>query len=145
VSTLIAQLPAPTQTLRPFVARPRADAAAARRAIGLARAFAREHRIQADLADRLAIVLEEWTVNVVEHGAPPVGSRIMLRLERAGGGARLTASDAGAPFDPRTPLFEEPNIERGGGAGLALIRAWTRVRSYRRRGGRNHVVLEIGL
>jgi len=84
-------------------------------------------------------------VNVVEHGAPPVGSRIMLRLERAGGGARLTASDAGAPFDPRTPLFEEPNIERGGGAGLALIRAWTRVRSYRRRGGRNHVILEIGL
>lgn len=141
---VITQLAAPTQTLRPFVARPRADAAAVRRAIQLARSFADAHGLPSDLADRLAIIVEEWTLNVVEHGAPPRGSRIILRLETALGGVRVAASDAGAPFDPRSIRFEGPNPERGGGAGLALILAWTRVASYRRSGGRNRVVLEIG-
>ncbi|HET6971176.1 MAG TPA: ATP-binding protein, partial [Phenylobacterium sp.] len=79
------------------------------------------------------------------HGACAPGSRIELGLERDGGLVRLTASDAGVAFDPRTAHFEGPNPERGGGAGLALIAAWCRVAAYRRRGGRNHLVFEMAL
>lgn len=109
----------------------------------MARDFAAAHALSADLADRLAIVLEEWTLNVIEHGDPAPNSRIELKLERAGSTIRLTASDAGAAFDPREARFEGPNAERGGGAGLALVMAWTHVASVRRSGGRNRVVLEL--
>jgi anti-sigma regulatory factor (Ser/Thr protein kinase) len=67
----------------------------------------------------------------------------MLRLERADGRARLAVSDAGAAFDPRAPSFEGPNLERGGGAGLELVRAWAELADYRRRRGRNRVVLLV--
>jgi anti-sigma regulatory factor (Ser/Thr protein kinase) len=90
-------------------------------------------------------VVEEWVGNVVEHGAVAPGSRIELALEQGAGLVRLTLSDGGAPFDPRAASFEGPNLERGGGAGLALIAAWTRVADYRRRGGRNRLVLEMPL
>lgn len=91
------------------------------------------------------IVVEEWVSNVVEHGAPPVGSRIALRLEHTDAHIRLTMSDAGQAFDPRDAAFEGPNLVRGGGAGLELIRAWSRISAYRRQRGRNRLVLEIPL
>jgi anti-sigma regulatory factor (Ser/Thr protein kinase) len=113
------------------------------RALAAARAFAEEAAVGADAADRLAIIVEEWVINVVEHGAAAPGSLIVLRLERRGGIVRLTASDAGVPFDPRAANFEGPDLDRGGGAGLALIRAWSRIASHARRGGRNRLVLEM--
>lgn len=91
------------------------------------------------------IVVEEWVANVVEHGAPPGGSRIGLRLARGSGGVRITLTDAGRPFDPRQEAFKGPNLERGGGAGLELLRAWSRVAGYGRRAGRNRLVLEVPL
>lgn len=115
-----------------------ARADAVRRAIAAARRFTGE----GEAGDQLAIVTEEWVANVVEHGAPAAGSLIVLRFEPVSGGVRLCASDAGVAFDPTVGEAPEPNLERGGGAGLALIRAWCRVR-YRRRRGRNHVTLEL--
>jgi anti-sigma regulatory factor (Ser/Thr protein kinase) len=113
------------------------------RALRLAWRFADQAGLGAEAGDRLAIVVEEWVSNVVEHGGPPTEGRIVLSLERSAGAVRVTASDAGAPFDPRLAAFEGPNAERGGGVGLALIQAWTKVASYRRSAGRNRVVLEI--
>lgn len=107
--------------------------------------FAGRETVGDDTADKLAIVVEEWLVNVVEHGAVQPGSRIAMRLERGQDLLRLTFSDAGQPFDPREVVFEGPNMERGGGAGLALIQAWCRIADYRRRAGRNRVVLEMPL
>jgi serine/threonine-protein kinase RsbW len=115
------------------------------RALALARAFARRAALADPAADRLAIVVEEWIANVVEHGAPRPGSRIGLRLEHAAGTVRLTVSDAGLPFDPRTAGFEGPNLDRGGGVGLELVRAWVTIADYRRRAGRNRLVLEMRL
>jgi len=115
------------------------------RALGLTRAFARRAALAEPAADRLAIVVEEWVVNVVEHGAPPPGSLIGLRLERGAGSVRLILSDAGRPFDPRSAGFEGPNLDRGGGVGLQLVRAWVTVAAYRRRAGRNRLVLEMPL
>jgi anti-sigma regulatory factor (Ser/Thr protein kinase) len=117
-------------------------AGAVARAIAAWRRFAEAHALSADSADRLAVVVEEWTANIVEHGGAAAGSRIVLRLHRAGdGGVRLTFTDAGVAFDPRTASDEGPNLERGGGAGIALIRSWCEIESYRRRGGRNRLVL----
>jgi anti-sigma regulatory factor (Ser/Thr protein kinase) len=94
---------------------------------------------------RLALVVEEWVANVVEHGGPPAGSRIVLSLRLQGEVVRLAMSDAGRPFDPQTAAFDGPNLDRGGGAGLALIASHGRIVQYARRAGRNRLVLEIPL
>jgi anti-sigma regulatory factor (Ser/Thr protein kinase) len=111
------------------------------RALAVTRRFAEAQGLSADAAARLAVIVEEWVANVVEHGRPPMGTLIGCRLERAGAGARLTFTDAGVAFDPRMAADDGPNLERGGGAGLALIRSWAEIEDYRRRGGRNRVVI----
>jgi anti-sigma regulatory factor (Ser/Thr protein kinase) len=91
------------------------------------------------------VVVEEWIANVVEHGGPQGGARIVLRLHLQGGLVCVAVSDAGRPFDPRGVAFERPNTERGGGAGLAMIASLCRIASYARRAGRNRLVLELPL
>lgn len=112
-----------------------------RRGLAAAAAFASDAEIGDEAADKLAIIVEEWLVNVVEHGGGP--GRIAMRLERQAGGVRMMFSDTGQAFDPRAVVFEGPNAERGGGAGLALIKAWSRITGYTRRKGRNRVLLEM--
>jgi serine/threonine-protein kinase RsbW len=111
------------------------------RALRLARRFATAADLPEDGAHRLAVVVEEWVANIVEHGAARPGSRVIVRLEPAGEGVRVAFSDAGVAFDPRAAEDEGPNLERGGGAGLALIRGWSEIESYRRARGRNRLVL----
>jgi anti-sigma regulatory factor (Ser/Thr protein kinase) len=89
--------------------------------------------------------VEEWVANVVEYGGPQGGARIVLKLRVEAGLARVSISDAGAAFDPRTAVFDRPNLERGGGAGLALIGSLCHIASYARRAGRNRLVLELPL
>lgn len=122
-----------------------ADAAAVAAALRVARGFAAEAGLEQAAGDRLAVVVEEWVANVVEHGGPQTGARIVLRLRLAAGVVRLSVSDAGWPFDPRTAAFDGPNRERGGGAGLALIASFCRIASYARSAGRNRLVLEMPL
>ena len=122
-----------------------ADAAAVSRALRLARGFAGRAALETAAAERLAVVVEEWVANVVEHGGPQPGGRIALRLSLGDGAVYLSISDAGRPFDPRTAVFEMPNTERGGGAGLALIASFCRVTGYARRAGRNRLRLELPL
>jgi anti-sigma regulatory factor (Ser/Thr protein kinase) len=119
------------------------DADAVSRAVGLARAFAGRAALDDGDAGRLAVVVEEWIANVVEHGKPQDDTRIVLRLTLTEALIRIACSDGGAPFDPRTRSFEGPNLERGGGAGLALILDVCRIAAYVRRAGRNRLVLEL--
>lgn len=114
------------------------------RAIAFAWLFADRASLAPETSDSLAIIVEEWVMNVVEHGRADPESLISLRLERCDAGVRLTVSDAGRAFDPRGLVMEGPNEERGGGAGIALMLAWSRIIDYRRRSGRNRLVLEIG-
>lgn len=113
------------------------------RAIAGARRFAESTALPEAEADRLAVIVEEWVTNIVEHGNPAPDSRIVLRLEQAGGRVRAAFSDAGAAFDPQVAPDDGPNLERGGGAGIALIRGWSVIESYERRGGRNRMVLRL--
>jgi serine/threonine-protein kinase RsbW len=85
----------------------------------------------------------EWVANIVEHGGVAPGSLAVLRLERAEDGVRLSVSDGGVAFDPRKAEHMGPNLERGGGAGIALIRGWSEIEAYDRRGGRNRVVFRL--
>lgn len=111
-------------------------------ALATARAFAAAGGLDVDRSDRLAVVVEEWVANIVEHGRPSRESQVVMRLERTMDGAvRLTFSDAGSAFDPRSAPDGGPNLERGGGAGIALIRAWYDIEAYERRSGRNRLVL----
>ena len=122
-----------------------ADETAISRAVRVAGRFAAQHDLEAEAATRLAVVVEEWIANVVEHGGGADSARIVLRLRLSHGLIRITVSDAGRAFDPRVVAFHGPNRERGGGAGMALIASLCRVVDYERRAGRNRLVLELSL
>jgi serine/threonine-protein kinase RsbW len=113
--------------------------------VRLARGFAADAGLGDDATRHLAVVVEEWIANVVEHGGPQDGARIVLRLGLEDRMVRIAVSDVGRPFDPRGVAFETPNAERGGGAGLAMIASLCRIASYARRAGRNRLVLEMPL
>ena len=49
----------------------------------------------------------------------------------------LTIADSGAAFDPTTAGQEDIIPERGGGAGLALVRNWASSFRYERAEGRD--------
>ncbi len=115
------------------------------RGLILARNFADKAALSPDAATHLALIVEEWLNNVIEHSGAPPGGRIVLRMHRLAGFVRVAVSDAGRPFDPRTVIFDGPNLSRGGGAGLALIRAWCRIADYRRHRRRNRLVFEMPL
>ena len=125
------------------IARLPCDPHGVRRGLATALLFAGDAAIGDSAADKLSIIVEEWLINVVEHGEAAPGRRIALGLERRGDVVRLSVSDPGLAFDPREQVFEGPNLERGGGAGLAMINAWSRIVAYRRRAGRNRLVLEM--
>ncbi|WP_293372265.1 ATP-binding protein [Phenylobacterium sp.] len=124
-----------------MVARLAPGAGAVARALDATRRFARAHRLPQTTADRLAVIVEEWVANIVEHGRPRAGSLIGFRMERARGAVRMTFTDAGIAFDPRSAQDKGPNLERGGGAGIALIRSWSEIEGYSRRSGRNRLAL----
>ena len=113
------------------------------RLIGVARRFAETCGLAPEAADRLVIVVEEWAANIVEHSAARPGSLIVFRLEAQGGVVHAVFTDAGMAFDPRTAAQGDPNPERGGGAGIPLIRAWSEIEDWRRRGGRNRLTLRL--
>ena len=97
----------------------------------------------------LELALHEVLANVLAHGgsaarAEPIRICVEVRDKATTGEARIEVRDAGMPFDPtgapeHTPaktLAEAPL----GGLGLPLIRHCSDWMSYRRDGGRNHVV-----
>jgi anti-sigma regulatory factor (Ser/Thr protein kinase) len=119
-----------------------AGGSAVSKALTLAADFARRAGLADGDAANLAVVVEEWVANVIEHGGPQA-ARISVRLRRDQSLVSLSFSDAGRPFDPRTAAFAGPNPQRGGGAGLAMIASLTRMVAYERRSGRNRMRLEL--
>lgn len=100
------------------------------------------------MAMRLAIVAEEALMNLADHAACEAPVDVTLRLWRDDAsepaGIWVALEDDGPAFDPRgAGTVELPNAERGGGVGLALIRAWADVVDYRSEGGRNRLELRM--
>jgi anti-sigma regulatory factor (Ser/Thr protein kinase) len=119
----------------------RLDPEAVSAALGVVRDFA----LRAGLAnwDVLAIIVEELVCNLVDYGGQP-GEEIELALSSHEEGVRLRLSDGCAPFDPRVETRADLPPDRGGGAGLAMVRAWSTVEAYERIGARNTLRLLIG-
>lgn len=108
-----------------------------------ARSFAGDAGLAPATAARLAILVEELVANAREHGGVSDAERIELALGLEQGAAYLTLRDPGRPFDPRLHATGGPNPERGGGAGLELVRNWAEIVDYRRADGWNELRLRL--
>lgn len=114
------------------------------RAVELAQRFSAHYGLAPSQRAKLSIVVEEAVTNLYDHGAGQAGFEGWLALDDSAGSVQVVLADNGQPFDPRDmPEPDMPNAERGGGAGLALIRAWAEIAGYRRENGFN--LLEIVL
>jgi anti-sigma regulatory factor (Ser/Thr protein kinase) len=119
------------------------DAQAVARAVAAAHAFAAAAGLPAETAARLAIIVEELVANLVDHAALPADAALELTLACAAGRVAIGLGDPAAPFDPRTGAMNVPIPERGGSAGLALVRAFARIDGYDRDGDRNLLRLSM--
>ena len=109
--------------------------------------FAGRIAIDAAMTRRLAIVAEELLVNLLEHGAESaLGGALnaSLRLDQTAEGLALTLEDDGVAFDPRgVGPVAMPNPERGGGVGLALVKAFAQIEGYTSEDGLNRLTLRM--
>lgn len=117
-----------------------------REAADAARTFAADHRFDPEDSARLAIIVEELVANLYEHAGLTDGDGIDIALSLEGKEARLSLTDRGAPFDPRSAVHSGHVPERGGGAGLALVQRWAIRSDYRSDKSGNHleIILPIG-
>lgn len=105
-------------------------------------AFAREHRLPAQVLQAADLALEEHLTNVMNYGYKDARPHeILIRLEIVGGAFQIEVEDDGKSFNPleqpevdtTIPLSERPL----GGLGIHLIRRFMDELAYRREGGRN--------
>jgi anti-sigma regulatory factor (Ser/Thr protein kinase) len=116
---------------------------AASEALALAEAIADPAR--AGTGARLAVVIEELVLNLVDHANLNRSSDFLLGLLSIPDGVHVVLIDDAMPFDPRTAphVGDIPNEERGGGSGLAIVRAWSRILTYSRVDGQNRLELIV--
>lgn len=96
-------------------------------------------------AARVAVVVEELVMNLLDHTQIDRSATLSIGFEPVATGVRVVLIDDAAPFDPRAarPIGDLPNEERGGGGGLELVRAWSRIVRYTRIAGRNELELIV--
>lgn len=118
-------------------------------AIGRMVAGAQDFSIEAALepghAARLAIMVEELVTNLVEHGGVAADGVIELVLTQQDGVVGIALSDTGIAFDLRTAESGDDVPDRGGGAGIDLIKAWAEIVDYESKGGQNRLLLKMWL
>jgi anti-sigma regulatory factor (Ser/Thr protein kinase) len=107
-------------------------------------AFAAAQALDATTRRRLAIIVEELLSNVIDHAVHGRDIALGLDLQTAEDGIAITIDDDSLAFDPRTVAPPElPNADRGGGVGLAIVKAWADIVSYDSESGRNRLVLRL--
>jgi serine/threonine-protein kinase RsbW len=99
-------------------------------AVAAARGFAETCELASQDIARLCIVVEELIANLYDHGGLTDADQVELRLAAEPDGIRISIADHGTPFDPRTVPPNPERPDRGGGAGIELVRAWARILSY---------------
>lgn len=110
-----------------------------------AQAFGIDRALALDHAARLSIIVEELVFNLVEHGQVGEEGLVELVLTHENGVVGIALSDSGVAFDPRDAESEEEIPERGGGAGIDLVRAWAEIVDYETGAGRNRLLLKMWL
>lgn len=107
------------------------------------RDFAAGNEIKGSDLSRLCVIVEELVANLYEHGGLAQDDRVELTLSAVAHGVRIVMVDPGRPFDPRTARSGHRRPERGGGAGLDIVRNWASQIDYRLSDGRNRLELLI--
>lgn len=109
--------------------------------IGASDDFAEVVSLSPGMAARLTITVEELVANALEHGG---AGDITLELADHPDRIDLILLDNGVAFDPRKASAADlPDPETGGGVGLSLVKAWSRIESYAREGGSNRLELSL--
>jgi anti-sigma regulatory factor (Ser/Thr protein kinase) len=112
--------------------------------IGWIEAQCDEHAIDRDVALRLAIVVEEVTLNLVAHGGTPP-PWFELSFLRAPDRLEIVIEDDGVAFDPTAAdgpaLVDEIDGRPIGGLGIHLVISMMDEAVYRRENGRNRLAL----
>jgi len=110
-------------------------------AIDAAGAFTEMAGLSPGMAARLTITVEELVANALEHGG---AGQVALELADHLDCIALTLLDNGIAFDPREAASPDlPDPETGGGVGLSLVKAWSRIERYTRDGGNNRLDLTL--
>lgn len=115
------------------------------KASAAARNFAEIEWLTEDETARLCIIVEELVANLYDHAGVTKEDRIDLTLSCEPDGVHVVLLDRSPPFDPRSvPLKDRP--ERGGGAGIDIVKAWSLILDYQAtgHGNRLEVVMPTG-
>jgi anti-sigma regulatory factor (Ser/Thr protein kinase) len=96
-----------------------------------ARTFGSAQWLGEDELARLCIVIEELVANLYDHGGLGEDDEVELTLSSEPDGIGVTLVDPGAPFDPWEAPRPVETPERGGGAGIGIVRAWAELVDYR--------------
>ena len=111
-------------------------------AAGVAPELGRLQAIAGLTPDDLAVVVEELVMNLYDHGDVGPGDEIMVDLSLTEVDLRLALTDSGQSFDPGSA--DNGDLpQRGGGAGLKLVRAWASQIRYQSADGRNQLVVHL--
>ena len=70
---------------------------------------------------------------------------IAIEMARQGEVVAIAIEDNGAPFDPRTSAADARIPARGGGAGINLVRSWSKIADYSSGYGRNRLEIRLSL
>lgn len=95
-----------------------------------ARAFGQSQWLADDELARLCIVIEELVANLYDHGGLTAQDEVELTLACEPDGIRVAIVDPGTSFDPWSTPRRVEREERGGGAGIDIVRAWAQYVSY---------------
>jgi serine/threonine-protein kinase RsbW len=99
-------------------------------AVDAARDFSAVKGLTHDDGARLCILVEELVANLYDHGGLTEEHEIEINLIGEPGQVRLILTDPGKPFDPRQAPPKQQPPERGGGAGIDIVRAWAQFVDY---------------
>lgn len=125
------------------------DLSAIRDAGSSIKGFCEAHQIPAPAYRRLMVVIDDLVNNTINYGCKKLGDRAFIQLTLSHSGKNITVNliDNGLPFNPlemAAPNITESADERQiGGLGIHLMRSLTAAGRYNRKGGRNHMTLEL--
>ena len=100
----------------------------------------------ADLVFRVRLVLEEWNLNVMDHGHDDDTHEIDIELTSDADAVTIEIVDGGKPFDPlhdapAPDLTSAVGERRVGGLGVHFMRELMDEVLYKRESGKNHLKL----
>lgn len=114
-------------------------------AANIAHDFAVANEISGSDLSRLCVIIEELFANLYEHGGVTHDELVEMSLSMHAGGVRIIVVDPGRPFDPRDAKSGKRRPERGGGAGIDIVRTWASQVDYHTSEGRNRLEVVIPL